>query len=191
MARGPFETRHPGRTRLLAFLSILIVVGFVLSWIWIINPDATEDELIAPADAIVVFPGGDGERLMRADELRELGLADFLVLPGGSEGDWEVATERCAASDLSVICPERPEATTKGAAKAVEELREDREWQSVIMVTATHHITRAGLWLEQASQRMHKNKLAAALANKLARIAWSILRHGGKFDTHRIETTAI
>ena len=48
-----------------------------------------------------------------------------------------------------------------------------------------------GPWLEQASQRMHKNKLAAALANKLARIAWSILRHGTAFDANRIEATAI
>jgi transposase len=48
-----------------------------------------------------------------------------------------------------------------------------------------------GPWLTEASKRMHKNKLAAALANKLARIAWSILRHGKDFDTHRIEVTAI
>lgn len=48
-----------------------------------------------------------------------------------------------------------------------------------------------GPWLEQASQRMHKNKLAAALANKLARIAWSVLRHGKAFDTIRIEVIAI
>lgn len=48
-----------------------------------------------------------------------------------------------------------------------------------------------GPWLEEASMRMHKNKLAAALANKLARIAWSILRNGKAFDTHRIEVTAI
>jgi transposase len=48
-----------------------------------------------------------------------------------------------------------------------------------------------GPWLEQASKRMHKNKLAAALANKLARIAWSVLRHGKAFDTHRIEVTAV
>jgi len=48
-----------------------------------------------------------------------------------------------------------------------------------------------GPWLKEASKRMHKNKLAAALANKLARIAWSILRHGKDFDTHRIEVTAI
>jgi len=48
-----------------------------------------------------------------------------------------------------------------------------------------------GPWLEQASQRLHKNKLAAALANKLARIAWSVLRHGKTFDNDRIEATAI
>jgi transposase len=48
-----------------------------------------------------------------------------------------------------------------------------------------------GSWLEEASRRMHKNKLATALANKLARIAWSILRSGKAFDTHRIEVTAI
>jgi len=48
-----------------------------------------------------------------------------------------------------------------------------------------------GPWLEQASQRMHKNKLAAALANKLARIAWSVLRNGRTFDINQIEVTAV
>ena len=48
-----------------------------------------------------------------------------------------------------------------------------------------------GPWLEAAAPRMHKNKLAAALANKLARIAWSILRSGKAFDTHKIEVTAV
>jgi len=32
-----------------------------------------------------------------------------------------------------------------------------------------------GPWLEAASQRLHHNVLAVALANKLARIAWSVL----------------
>jgi transposase len=44
-----------------------------------------------------------------------------------------------------------------------------------------------GPWLEKASTRMHKNKLAAALANKLARIAWSVLRNGRSFDARSIE----
>jgi transposase len=39
-----------------------------------------------------------------------------------------------------------------------------------------------GAWLSAACARMHRNKLAAALANKLARIAWSVLRHNKRFD---------
>jgi transposase len=38
-----------------------------------------------------------------------------------------------------------------------------------------------GSWLNSASERLHRNKLAVALANKLARIAWSVLRHGKPF----------
>ena len=48
-----------------------------------------------------------------------------------------------------------------------------------------------GPWLQQASVRLHKNKLAAALANKLARIAWSVLRNGKTFDTHQNTASAI
>jgi transposase len=40
-----------------------------------------------------------------------------------------------------------------------------------------------GAWLKTASQRLHKNKLAVALANKLARIAWSVLHNEKAFDT--------
>ena len=47
-----------------------------------------------------------------------------------------------------------------------------------------------GDWLKTASERLHRNKLAVALANKLARIAWSVLRHDRTFDTH-LEGAAI
>ncbi len=39
-----------------------------------------------------------------------------------------------------------------------------------------------GAWLKQAASRLHRNKLATALANKLARIAWSVLRNGKTFS---------
>lgn len=48
-----------------------------------------------------------------------------------------------------------------------------------------------GAWLHNAAPRMHRNKLATDLANKLARIAWSLLHNEKAFDTHRYEVTAI
>ena len=42
---------------------------------------------------------------------------------------------------------------------------------------------RFGAWLKTASQRLHQNKLAVALASKLARIAWSVLYNEKAFDT--------
>jgi transposase len=37
-------------------------------------------------------------------------------------------------------------------------------------------------WIEAAAKRLHSNKLAIALANKLARIAWAVLRYGRNFE---------
>jgi transposase len=37
-------------------------------------------------------------------------------------------------------------------------------------------------WIEAAARRLPNNKLAIALANKLARIAWAVLHHGRNFE---------
>jgi transposase len=37
-------------------------------------------------------------------------------------------------------------------------------------------------WIEQASKRLHRNMLAIALANKLARIAWAVLARGRAYQ---------
>lgn len=42
-------------------------------------------------------------------------------------------------------------------------------------------------WIEAAKKRLHHNVLAIALANKLARIAWSVLAHGRNFETRTID----
>jgi transposase len=41
-------------------------------------------------------------------------------------------------------------------------------------------------WIEAAKKRLHHNVLAIALANKLARIAWSVLARGRGFEASRL-----
>jgi transposase len=42
-------------------------------------------------------------------------------------------------------------------------------------------------WLEAAKKRLHHNVLAIALANKLARIAWSVLARGRGFEASKLQ----
>jgi transposase len=39
--------------------------------------------------------------------------------------------------------------------------------------------------MKTAKKRLHHNVLAIALANKLARIAWSVLAHGRSFEASK------
>jgi transposase len=49
-----------------------------------------------------------------------------------------------------------------------------------------------GPWLKEASARLHRNKRGAtALANKFARISWSVLRNEKTFDSHCVEDVAL
>jgi transposase len=45
-------------------------------------------------------------------------------------------------------------------------------------------------WIEAAKKRLHHNVLAIALANKLARIAWSVLAHGRNFEARKTTEVA-
>ena len=45
-------------------------------------------------------------------------------------------------------------------------------------------------WIEAARKRLHHNVLAIALANKLARIAWSVLAGGQAFEVRKINQAA-
>ena len=58
--------------------------------------------------------------------------------------------------------------------------------RSVLMKPASWE--RYGLkpWISAAQRRMHSNKLAVALAHKLARIAWSVLKYGRNFEFRSI-----
>jgi transposase len=62
-------------------------------------------------------------------------------------------------------------------------------WVVLVKVKATRwdgHALKA--WIEAAKKRLHYNVLAIALANKLARIAWSVLARGRAFETSKLQT---
>jgi len=46
-------------------------------------------------------------------------------------------------------------------------------------------------WIEAAKKRLHRNVLAIALANKLARIAWSVLARGRSFEARSAIASAV
>jgi transposase len=50
------------------------------------------------------------------------------------------------------------------------------------MPTLCESPTPLGAWLRGLMARMHKNAAVVALANKLARIAWAVIRHGKTFS---------
>jgi transposase len=47
-----------------------------------------------------------------------------------------------------------------------------------------------GAWLVRAAQRLHPNVLAAALANKLARIAWTVLAQERSYEARVTKAAA-
>ena len=47
-----------------------------------------------------------------------------------------------------------------------------------------------GEWLRGLSARAHKNKVVVALAGKLARIAWAVLRSGEGYTAGKTAVTA-
>jgi len=53
-----------------------------------------------------------------------------------------------------------------------------------------HAIADMGIWLARAAQRLHPNVLAAALANKLARIAWTVLAQERSYETRITKAAA-
>ncbi len=46
------------------------------------------------------------------------------------------------------------------------------------------------LWIEATKKRLHRNVLAIALANKLARMAWSVLARGRAFEVRKADVAA-
>lgn len=95
-------------------------------------------------DAVVVLSGDHGERLPRALRLMQAGTAPTLVLAG--EPDTVLAMRLCdERRTYEVVCLRPNPDSTRAEARSTGRLAAERRWRSVLVVTTTHHVTRAEL----------------------------------------------
>lgn len=93
---------------------------------------------------MVVLSGDRGERLARALQLVEAGVAPTLVLDG--QPDFQQAEDLCRGGQAYEVVCLRPEPdSTRAEARAAARLASDRRWRHIVVVTTTSHVTRAGL----------------------------------------------
>lgn len=143
---GPALRRF--RWWLVGAVAIATVLFVFLTWQWMISPSTVEPDRVGPVDAVVLFVGGRGERLETALELMDLRVAPTLVIPNGTARGWPRGNRLCRNQrPFEVLCPTPDPVTTRGEARLIAQLAEDRGWSSVAMVTSTYHVDRARVWL--------------------------------------------
>ncbi|MEZ5374904.1 MAG: ElyC/SanA/YdcF family protein [Acidimicrobiales bacterium] len=129
-----------------AAVALTLCVGWM---VWSIARPS--EHLPGQANGVVVFAGGHGERLERAQQLMADGMADTLVLNTGTD-QWNAeafAAQVAVCDDTSlpydVVCVSAD--NTKGEAIAFARVAEERAWTSMVAVTDDYHLSRASRWL--------------------------------------------
>ena len=127
-------------------------------------------------------------RLRAADE-RARHRPDHLQRDGGRDRHWRWVLQR---PRLCRLAGARPQADLdRGPHHPGQDIKRGNRYLRVLFVQAAWVVLikpksweRHGLkpWIEAAKKRLHRNVLAIALANKLARIAWSVLARGRSFE---------
>jgi uncharacterized SAM-binding protein YcdF (DUF218 family) len=138
------------------------------------------------ADAVVVLSGGRGERVSRALRLLRDGWATTLVLDGDPD-----PTSRSLCTEpqaFEVVCLRPEHDNTRGEARAAGRLTAARGWRTILVVTSTHHVTRAALLFRRCLRAdldivgVHPPigllKAAKAIAHELLGVMWALAHPG-------------
>jgi len=130
-------------------LGALLVLGFIGLNVWFASVKTSPNPDDVQSDAVVMFVGGRGERLIRALELIRSGdHGSTLVIPNGFAPQWPDANLICAGDwEFDVICPVPDPDSTRGEAKVLSAITEDRGWSHLTMVTSDYHAPRASVLL--------------------------------------------
>lgn len=142
-----------GRKRSVISLVAVLMAGGLAAFLtnrWFVNPQVTD--VLVPADAIVVFPGGEkaDERFERAIELMDEGLAPVLFVATDTK-QTELERRVCEGTsfDFQTACRLSVPRNTHGNSIATAAEADLRNWNSIILVTSDDHITRSHMLLRR------------------------------------------
>jgi len=138
----------PRRRKILLAALAGIVIGFTALTLKLFRYPSTG--VPGHADAVVMLAGG-GDRVDKAVELGvDLGLADTVVFSSAFVADQNVwaagpcnQSGRQVMAGIETICFQPDPATTRGEAREIARLADERGWTSVIVVASTDQVTRA------------------------------------------------
>src|SRR6266704_6338594 len=137
-----------------------------------------------------------GRGLRTADQ-RTRYRADHLQRDGSGNRHRRCVLQRPRLRRLAGPCPQAD--IDRGPHHPRQDIEASNRYLRVLFVQAAWVVLikpksweRHGLksWIEAAKKRLHRNVLAIALANKLARIAWSVLAHGRSFEASKLAAAA-
>lgn len=138
---------RPSTRVLLLVLALLIVLLAVLTERWFVHPHKDDPGV---ADAIFVL-GGGGDRVPYALDLVRDGVATEVVFASSFVEELDVwaarpcntARTRRVPETTTFECFEPDPGTTRGEARLLRDLADERGWTSVVVVASTDQVTRA------------------------------------------------
>jgi uncharacterized SAM-binding protein YcdF (DUF218 family) len=102
------------------------------------------------ADAIIVLGGlSSAPVVAEAQRLAAAGFSDRIVISDAFGGDTRPATLCEAETEVDISCFTPQLGTTAGEARTIGGLAADEDWDTLIIVTADYHVSRARVILQQ------------------------------------------
>lgn len=146
-ARDNWAGRPRWRRKLLrrggTLLAVLVAAWLLICLLFVQHPTINK---LTHADAVVVLGPPDGDRIAEAQRILDRHLTPELVISGASE-HYPKAYQLCVhpPAGVHVKCFAPSPRTTRGEAEEIGRLARQHPWQTVIVVTARFHVSRARL----------------------------------------------